>query len=104
MRRQVLVCFALLFALAGLCAADPAPSSASEPLHFELEHIQAKDAVTVLRSIVGLKHIEAVNEREIEITKAAEYAETIRAVVELVDVAPGRSRRWRPFRSSRTRR
>ena len=91
MRRQVLVFTVLLVALAGVCSADPAPSSAPEmeSLHFKLEYIQAKHAVTVLRSIVGLKNIEAVNEREIKITESAEYASTVRAVVEMIDVAPG---------------
>lgn len=91
MLRNVLVHLFLAIAVAGIAAAEAAAGSSPEVemLHVELKNVNSREAVTVIRAIVGIETIETVDERNIKVTDSSEHLATVKAVVELVDVKPG---------------
>ncbi|MEM1177736.1 MAG: hypothetical protein AAGM22_05295 [Acidobacteriota bacterium] len=85
-----LVSLALAFTAVGTAVAEPSPSSpGAETAQIEFQHISARDAMTALRSIVGLRSLQVVSDREIKADGSAEELALVRAVVGMVDVAKG---------------
>lgn len=92
-RRMLLIVCSLSLVDGGTgLAGETAASAATEALRVEeigLQRIDAKDAVTILRAIAGLREIEVVDARTVRIQSPPEKLLVARKVLELAEGARG---------------
>ncbi|MEM6796047.1 MAG: hypothetical protein AAF725_18875 [Acidobacteriota bacterium] len=82
MYRRIFIALILAICCTGAASAET-QSSAS----FELQHMESRDAMTVLRSMLGLKGIETVGEQKLNVTASKEDLKAVRGILDLVDVS-----------------